>query len=364
MNRLSIGCRTAARLGLLASVTFALFACDENNAGGPGPVVTNDPNAVASISLPQLGLDTLTSRGDVRVIVAIARNSRGDIVSNPALTWTSSAPNVAVVAAPVDAAILEAVDDGETTITARSGTISATTIVRVRRKIASISIDQTDSILNVGSSVSLNAVARDAREHIIPNIETSYRSDDIFTAAVSANGIVTALFTATGNHQANVTAIVTRDGVRRETARHFTVTSVVPPAFDFFTYMIPASVLPEPVNELGEAIVYFTREGNAIRYRMYWSYLTGAPTSAHIHVSPDSDSSAPILVTLPLGNAPDKHGLVTGTFTAADIKAVNGRPPITLDSLVSAMGVFATYADIHTVRHQLGEVGFLIFPHR
>lgn len=347
---------------LLTSAMCALPGCDDANTGGP--IVSNDPNVVASLSLPQLALDTLTSRGDVRVIVAIARNARGDIVPNPALVWTSSAPNVAAVAAPVDAAIIEAVDDGETTITATSGAVSATTTVHVHRKIASIDLAQTDSVLSVGSSVALNAVARDARQHTIQNVETTYQSDDSFTALVSPNGLVTALFTAVGNHQANITASVTRDGIRRVAARHFTVLSVVPPAFDFFTYMVPASVIPEPVDELGEAIVYFTREGNAIRYRMYWSYLTGAPTSAHIHVSPDADASAPILVTLPLGSAPDKHGLVSGTFTAADIKSVNGRPPIALDSLLSVMGEFATYADIHTARHPLGEAGFLIFSHR
>ncbi|MEO7995795.1 MAG: CHRD domain-containing protein [Gemmatimonadaceae bacterium] len=318
---------------------------------------------IESITLSVPSTEDLTSAGDTRTIIATAQDAGGETISSPHLVWSSVESNVATITASGSSATVTAVNDGTATISASSGTARATITVRVKRKLVSIEFERGDSVMPVGSNLGLRVIARDARQHVMPDpTEVKYTSDNPGSIIVSPTGDVSSLFTAVGNHSALVSATLVRDGVMYRCERRFSTLSTTPPILHYFSYMIPLSVLPEPVEELGEAIVYFRREDGGLKYKIYWSYLTGAPTSAHLHVSPDADPTAEILVDIPLPNNSGKHGVLDGTITAASIRARPGQSPISMDSLTFLMGVFGAYFDIHTARHLTGELGNLVYP--
>lgn len=344
---------------LLVATLFSLSACGTDSPRTP----TQPLGSVASIVLFTSSTDDMTSAGDTRTISATAHDVSGGEVSANDLTWTLSVPGVATLTTSGATAIVTAIDDGITQITASVGGASATVPVRVKRRLVSIEYARGDSVLPVGGTLGLMVIGHDARGQPMNNLtDATFRSDNRGSIIVSPAGNVTALFTGHGNFMARVTATIVRDGVAFSCARLFSVLSPVPPVYESISYMIPQSVLPEPVDENGEGLVFFRREGNSIKYGLHWSYLTGAPVGVHIHVSPDTDAASDVLVDLPFGNAAGIHGAFTGSFTASDIRSVRGRSPITLDSLMSLMTVFGAYVDIPTSRHTRGEIGNLIYP--
>lgn len=341
-------------------LSLAIWGC-----GAESAVVVKEPRPIASIVLEVSSDAELTSAGDSRTVVATASDVDGEVRSASDLVWSSSEPSVATITANGSAATVTAVSDGTTLITASSGTARATVTIRVRRKLVSIEYARGDSVMTIGQHLQLLVVGRDARGHPINNpTGVTYASDNRGSIIVSPDGDITTLYTAHGTFTARVSSTVTRDGVSFSCSRLFSVLSPIPPVYDFISYMIPQSVLPEPVDEVGEALVFFRREGNTIAYGWFWSYLSGSPVSAHLHISPDSDVASDVLADLPLGNAPGGHGRFTGSISASDIKSQRGRPPITLDSLTSLMRVFGTYVDIHTARHASGELGNLVYSRR
>jgi len=108
---------------------------------------------------------------------------------------------------------------------------------------------------------------------------------------------------------------------------------------------------------VGQGVLFLTRAGPRIEYKMLWSLLTGPPVSAHIHGPDTSDGVAPVLVELALGDQPTANGVWSGSFSATDIRSPDGRPTITLDSLATLLGTFSSaYIDIHTTLFGDGEL--------
>ena len=84
--------------------------------------------------------------------------------------------------------------------------------------------------------------------------------------------------------------------------------------------------------------MYFTRVDTRVNYKILWALLSAPPTVAHIHASDVFFADlADVVVDLPLGNQSSRNGTVTGSFSASDIRGQSGRPPISLDSLVTLM---------------------------
>jgi hypothetical protein len=121
--------------------------------------------------------------------------------------------------------------------------------------------------------------------------------------------------------------------------------------------MEPEGVRPEPVNSAAEGIVFLTREGARINYKILWSLLEKPPTSAHIHGPDGSDAVADVLVDLPLGSQPNANGTMSGSFSAADIHPQGGKPAISLDSLFNLLQTPGlAYVDVHTAFFAGGEI--------
>ena len=92
----------------------------------------------------------------------------------------------------------------------------------------------------------------------------------------------------------------------------------------------------------------------SITYTVTYAGLTGDVVAAHIHVG-DLKTAGPIILPLKVGPSP-----MTGTLTAADLKAAGGVN--TFADAVAAIRAGNTYVNLHTAAHPGGEVRGQLVP--
>ncbi|MFL5617712.1 MAG: CHRD domain-containing protein [Gemmatimonadaceae bacterium] len=225
------------------------------------------------------------------------------------------------------------------------------------RAIVSLVIAAPESILVAGDSTQLSVIGLDAQGQQVATVRTpTYSVDNGFSFLVSADGFLTALYSSFRPFRANVRASTVIDGVFLTTTRRFDVTSAAPARFDFLTSMLPEGIRPEPLFTAADGIVYLTFTNTGIDFTILWSNLAGNPVGAHLHGPADTDEVAGILADFPIGDQSENHGLVRGTLTSASIRARDGRPAISLDSLKALIRKRAVYADVHSVGFPEGEI--------
>ena len=108
-----------ARLGVVRVAMSCLFIV---GCGG-----ATDPPVATTVTLSPTVL-RFSSFGDTRQLTATVLDHNGAIISDPSLTWESSSSSVVSVSST---GLVEAVDNGIATITATSGSASATASVDV-----------------------------------------------------------------------------------------------------------------------------------------------------------------------------------------------------------------------------------------
>ena len=306
----------------------------------------------------------MTSAGDTQSLTAVVKDANGSVIPAPALTWRSSAPTVATVSPSGEQATVAAVDDGTATITAAIGSVEGSTTITVRRRLVALELSGPESLI-AGDSAKLTVVGRDARQGEISGLTgVQFTTSNPFSVLAFPDGSVTALFSSFRPANSTITATVTRDGTTLTARKQIGVTSPAPSVFDFSAQMLPEAVRPEPVVALGDGIIFLTRGGERVEFKMLWSLLTSRPSSAHLHGPNGSDSVANVLVDLPLGNQTRSFGVVTGSFSAADIRPQVGSPAISLDSLITLIRGRRVYVDVHTPQFVDGEVRGSVFRPR
>ncbi len=171
--------------GLLGITAAALLAsCDLGEE-----VVSPPPPPVVAQVLITSHADTVLAAVAAPVqFAAVALDASGTLITNAAISWSSSAVNVAAVDASGQALALTS---GFTNIRARSGAIqSAPTVLRVHPVIASIVITgPLDPEVEVGRTLQLAAEARDAGGTAIAAIPFDWITNDTNVALVDAFGI-------------------------------------------------------------------------------------------------------------------------------------------------------------------------------
>jgi hypothetical protein len=308
--------------------------------------------------------DSMTSRGDTQVLAAVARAANGSVIRAPSVSWRTSAPSVATVSASGESATVTAVDDGTAIITATSGNAEGTITVTVSRKLVAIVLSGPDSLM-AGDSAQLTVVGRDARQHDMVGLtDVRFFTTNPLRVLVFPDGIATALFSAFIPASSTITASVVQDGTTFTATKRIDVTSPAPSVFDLAAVMLPEAVRPEPVTALGEGVIFLTRAGDRVQFKMLWSWLTAVPISAHLHGPDGSDAVADVLVDLPLGNPTRSYGVTTGSFSGGDIRPQGGSPAISLDSLITLVGGGRVYVDMHTPRFVDGELRGSVFRFR
>jgi hypothetical protein len=346
---------------VVGSMVLVLAGCGYDRSDGVG-YPADQP---VDITLSATSTDPLVSAGDTRVVTAVVKTATGAVVSAPSLSWRTSSPSVATVIGSGSSAIVTAVDDGSATITAADGLAEATITVTVRRRVVSIELSAPDSVIVAGFTTQLTLTGRDAREQPINGLSgVTFQSSNGFSIQVSPTGLVTALFSSARPFNAIVTAVLTRDGVTLSATKRFDVGDPAPAGFQFSGWMSPEEVRPDAPLSAGDGILYLTRDGDRVQYKILWSLLSGPPVSAHIH-GPDQTGAdtADVIVDLPLGSPATTNGTLSGSFSATDIRSPRGAPPISLDSLFTLLATpAATYVDIHTTVFRDGEIRGPIFP--
>jgi len=94
-------------------------------------------------------------------------------------------------------------------------------------------------------------------------------------------------------------------------------------------------------------------------YELSYSGLSGSATAAHIHFAQPNVNGA-VVVDLCAGTKPacpaGNSGTVTGTFTATDVKPVQGLSPTDFAGFLEELRDGFMYANIHTAAFGSGEI--------
>lgn len=193
-------CRNA--YGFL-SLLALLAACGGGSGTTPTPPPPPPPATVASVTVSPGSLHLVV--GVSEALTATPLSASGAPITGKTPVWTSSNTGVATVATD---GIVTAVGPGTATVTAtvdgKSGSASVNVILPLA---ASVTVSPPSATLDLGESVTLTAVVRDAGNNPITGKSVTWTSGNSSVATVSQQGTVTPL----GEGTAQISATV--DGV-------------------------------------------------------------------------------------------------------------------------------------------------------
>ena len=173
---------------ILAVSGLAVLGC--SSSGTSVEVVPKAPVASVSLTLPSATLLT----GQTQRAVATPRDANGAALMDRPVTWQSANPSVASVDA---SGTIAAVAPGTDVITATSEGVSAQGTLTVMPvpaiPVASVSVSPSAPSLQVGATVQLAAVTRDASGNVLSGRAISWTSTNTAIASVNSNGLVSAV---------------------------------------------------------------------------------------------------------------------------------------------------------------------------
>lgn len=145
----------------------------------------------ASIVIQPSGA-ALTSLNDTLLLSATVRNSRGNIIQNPAVSWRSSDGTIARIDT-VPGPLAVAVGVGAARVIASAGSIADTALINVTNAPAFINIiSQADTLTSLWDSLSLPVVILNARGDTLTRTSVTWTSDAPLIGSVTTAGLVVA----------------------------------------------------------------------------------------------------------------------------------------------------------------------------
>ena len=180
---------TRSRSVVTCALTCALLAC----GGGAEPTATGTPPTTAPSVATTISLSTsklnFASLGETQSLSATVKDQHGQTMSGASVAWTSSNAAVAAVSGSGSVA---AVSNGTATITAASGSLSATVTVTVAQVAASLTFSESRIAFDSVNKTHTVAVSvRDARQNAITGPAITWTSSDSTVATVTSAGAVT-----------------------------------------------------------------------------------------------------------------------------------------------------------------------------
>jgi uncharacterized protein YjdB len=166
--------------------------------------------------------DSVTTGGITAQVTATVRDVKGTIVTDRAITWTSTQPTLASVSPSTGSTVtVTGISQGPSSIVATAETKSGSSAVKVIPAVATVQIAPTTATLSLATSptVPLTATALDASSTVVTGRTITWASSDNTVATVSSGGLVTAKAPGT----ASITATVVLDGVTSSIATVITV---------------------------------------------------------------------------------------------------------------------------------------------
>ncbi len=120
----------------------------------------------------------------------------------------------------------------------------------------------------------------------------------------------------------------------------------------FLALLNGANERPTPNTSTGSGAASIAVNGNTINYTVAYQGITGAPTGLHIHSPGGINVTAPISVDLLTTPLTGLSGVLTGTFTATNIRTAG----VSLDSMVTMLRNGNAYVNLHTATFPGGEI--------
>lgn len=208
-------------IGLL-SLLAGLAGCGGGSGTTPTPPPP-PPNTVASVTVSPGSLNLVV--GVSSALTATALSASGTPIAGKTPVWASSNTGVATVATD---GIVTAVGPGTSTVTATVDGISGSATVTVILPLAaSVTVSPTSATLDLGESVTLTAVVRDAANNPIAGKVVTWSSGNSSVATVNQQGTVTPLGEGTAQISAAVDGV---SGVASITVRIAVASVAVVPA--------------------------------------------------------------------------------------------------------------------------------------
>lgn len=170
----------------------------------------NEASVEVSPSFAAVGI------GDIVALTAIVRDSAGDVLTNPVMTWSSSDAAIAEVST---SGVVTAMSAGSATVTAtRDGHSGQAQIdvVTEQTPVASVEVSPSSATVYVDGTLQLEAIVRDADGNVLSGRSVTWSSSNTATASVNGDGMVmgmaegSATITATSEGQTGSAAIEVR----------------------------------------------------------------------------------------------------------------------------------------------------------
>lgn len=180
---------TVSASGLITAVALGatkINATSEGKTGSADITVTAVP--VASVELSPSSSDITI--GQTTTLVAVARDARGNVLSNRPVGWTSGAPLVATVSS---AGVVTGAGAGSAVIFANIEGKSGSALVNVRQiAVTSVTVAPASNAIAVGAAVQLTATVRSGSTVLTDRV-VGWSSTNETIAVVSSTGRVTGL---------------------------------------------------------------------------------------------------------------------------------------------------------------------------
>lgn len=169
-----------------------ITAASGGKSGSAQVMVTAAPSSqVARVEITPAA-DTLDALGAKTQFTARAYGGDGGLLSGARITWISLHPNIATVDSM---GIVTARAVGAALIVAAAPCCGKadTARVLVRQVAASVEVSPTSRGIEVGASYRLEATAKDANGHVVPDAKFSWTSSNSSVAVVDQTGLVTGI---------------------------------------------------------------------------------------------------------------------------------------------------------------------------
>ena len=197
----------------LAVGTTVITASSEGKSATATLTVMPVPVATITLTAPQSSLTV----GSSTQATAITRSASGQVLTDRAITWSSSAPSVASVSST---GVILAIAPGAVTVSATSEGRTATLAVSVLAPApAVVEISPATVTLAPSQTASLTATVRDASGNVLTGQSVSWGTTSPIVATVSASGVVTgvtsgtATITATAGGKTGAATVTVRSSI-------------------------------------------------------------------------------------------------------------------------------------------------------
>lgn len=192
----------------LGNTTVADSILVQVTSGGTifsSPVVVTVQQVATTVTVSSTGIDTLKTTGSTKQYTAVVKDSNANTMGSAAVSWSSSATGIATVNSGTGVAT--AVADGNTNITATSGSANGLKALIVRRyaKVFTIAPSTAQAISTPGGFITFSGTAQDSSNANLTITWTSDNTAVITMSSASGTSPSNSNATARANGSANVT---------------------------------------------------------------------------------------------------------------------------------------------------------------